>query len=59
MQGLKSLFRRPQTPAPARPQAGRGPVELSPQDLKHVAGGLPRVGPSSAPGDIGPLPRVG
>ena len=46
MQVVKSLFRRAQTPvsqvtAPA--PAVSAPVVLSPQDLKHVSGGLPHV----------------
>jgi hypothetical protein len=43
MQGLKSLFRRPQVNVLVQPKAVSAPVVLSPQDLKHVAGGLPHV----------------
>ncbi len=43
MQALKSLFSRAQVQAVAAVSAQQ-PVELSPESLKLVGGGLPRVG---------------
>ncbi|MDO9072049.1 MAG: hypothetical protein Q7U73_02195 [Rubrivivax sp.] len=42
MQAFKSLFSRTQAPAAATVSAQQ-PVELSPESLKLVGGGLPRV----------------
>ncbi len=48
MQALKSLFSRAQAQAAVTVSAQQ-PVELSPESLKLVGGGLPRVGePASA-----------
>ncbi len=47
MQALKSLFSRAQVQAATTVPAGR-PVELSPESLKLVGGGLPRVGDQAA-----------
>jgi hypothetical protein len=47
MQALKSLFRRTQVQAAAAAQRSL-PVELSPQSLKLVGGGLPRVSGEAA-----------
>lgn len=65
MQALKSLFSRAQAQAAATVPASQ-PVELSPESLKLVGGGLPRVGAespdtmtSSAVADPDSLPRVG
>lgn len=49
MQALKSLFRRFQAQTEAGEPAAQ-PVELTPESLKLVGGGLPRVSdPASAP----------
>ena len=45
MQALKSLFSRVQVQAVTPPQQ---PVELSPESLKLVGGGLPRVSDPAA-----------
>lgn len=65
MQALKSLFSRAQVQAAAIVPAQQ-PVELSPESLKLVGGGLPRVGgelpdtmTSSTVTDADSLPRVG
>lgn len=65
MQALKSLFSRAQVQAAAIVPAQQ-PAELSPESLKLVGGGLPRVGravpdtmTSSAVTDADSLPRVG
>ncbi|MDP2007687.1 MAG: hypothetical protein Q8K45_18600 [Rubrivivax sp.] len=65
MQALKSLFSRAQVQTAAVVPAGQ-PVELSPESLKLVGGGLPRVSEpagmtvdtSSATVDGDQLPRV-
>jgi hypothetical protein len=62
MQGLKSLFRRPQVSTLVQPKVASAPVLLSPQDLKHVAGGLPHVPTTNsvvASDAVSPLPHVG
>lgn len=65
MQALKSLFSRAQVQAAIEP--AQQPVELSPESLKLVGGGLPRVsGPavtmidtsSATVEDTDKLPRV-
>lgn len=47
MQALKSLFRRPAQQAtkivPTQQAVGK-PTPLTPEELKAVAGGLPRIG---------------
>lgn len=64
MQALKSLFSRAQVQAAATVPAQQ-PVELSPESLQLVGGGLPRVSgemlvvtTDSAISDADSLPRV-